>query len=120
FSAGAIVLQSEEPDLAAVAEPNRDGKLTVIDLNTRQEIVHATIDKSELQRAQQGIHLLRDKDFVYVALNGALNQQVNPWGGPWINFTTGIRGLPVNGTMYAFVQTTGKLQWKISLEHQVL
>jgi outer membrane protein assembly factor BamB len=120
FSAGAIVLQSEEPDLAAVAEPNRDGRLTVIDLRTRQEVLHATLDKGELLKGQQSVHLLRDKNLVYVAMNAANNPQMNPIGGPWVNVTTGIRGLPVNGTFYAFDAKTGKLRWKSDLPNQAL
>jgi PQQ enzyme repeat len=113
-------LQSEEPDLAAVAEPQRDGLLTVIDLHTRQPVLHAKLDKNELQKVQQSIHLLRDKDLVYVALNGANNPQMNPMGGPWVNAGPGLRGLPVNGTFYAFDAKTGKLRWKTELPNQAL
>jgi outer membrane protein assembly factor BamB len=108
FSAGAIVLHSEEPGLAGVVEPKEGGRLTVIDLRTRREVLRAAIDPSPLKDITTG-HLLRDQDQVYVGLHNA-NQAGNA-NSNWINLQGGLRGIMVNGFWFAFRRDTGKLAW---------
>lgn len=119
FAPNAIVMQSEDPDVAGIIEPSLNGKLTLLDLRTQKELMTANVDPTDVQKSQ-AVYLLRDSDLVYVAINGQINQQQNPWGGPWPNVMNGIRGLPVNGKFYAFNAANGKLQWKTDVSNQVV
>src|SRR5207302_10211195 len=58
--ANAILLQSEEANLAGVVEPAQNGRLTVIDLVARKEILHGHLDPKDLNNVHTG-HLLRDQ-----------------------------------------------------------
>src|SRR5262249_49945959 len=82
FTPNALRLESEDSHLLAVVEPTNDGQLTVIDLNTQQELLSAKIQPEHLNKVPDGGgHLLRDNDQFYVALNKPLEQQVgvNIW-----------------------------------------
>jgi outer membrane protein assembly factor BamB len=95
FPAGAMLLQTEEPDLVGVAEP-KSGKVTVFDVATQKEVLAATVkpdgrvavwdasaqkevvlepplgaehlDKVRLDKVRQ-VHLLADRDHFYLAFN---------------------------------------------------
>lgn len=128
FGPGAVVLQSEDPNLAGVVEA--DGRVSVIDLTTRTEVfpvrdrdgkAAVRVDPKHLHKAQ-AVHLLHDRLNFYLAINGPNDANVNLRGGPWSNLVpgSGIRALPVNGEVYAFERDSGALRWRASVPQQML
>ena len=99
FAAHSFVLQGDEGDLAGVLEP--DGRVRVVDPATGAEPVQIKdkIDQKYL-----------DKDATYAVLADATNVYVVPDAPPAPNTRvntnlmpgTGLRGLNVNGELYAF------------------
>jgi outer membrane protein assembly factor BamB len=119
FAANSVVLRAEQPNLAGAIEPG--GKVTVVDLSTHQEVLHATVEPKHIEKAQ-GVTLLQDRNLFYVAINGPNDQNANPWGGPWANLMpgSGLRSVPVNGLVYAWERDSGKLRWKVEVPQQML
>jgi hypothetical protein len=121
YTGNAMLVHSEEPNLVGIVEPGNAGKFTILDTVTQKELLSSTIDPKSVDKAR-GATLLKDKDYYYVAINGPLNQQQNPWGGPWQNLINGSRGIPVSGRFYAFPRDpeASKLKkWWCDLEDQV-
>jgi hypothetical protein len=114
-------LQSEEPGLVGVAEPNDQGKLTIFDGLTQKVCCSIKLDTRSFEKARS-IALLADRNAFYVAVN--TDQKANPWGGPWPALINGTRGIPVNGRFYAIRrdpdQTGQHKKWWIDLEDQML
>src|SRR5262249_6262994 len=128
FGPNTVVLHTEDPDLAGVVEA--DGKVTVIDLVARKEAalgqdrngkpIVARVDPKHLEKAQ-AVYLLRDSMNSYVLVNGPLDPNQNPFGGPMTNLIpgSGIRALPVNGYVYGFPRGVGEMWHSIDkVEHQ--
>ncbi|HEV3258768.1 MAG TPA: PQQ-binding-like beta-propeller repeat protein, partial [Gemmataceae bacterium] len=121
FSAKARVIRTEDDELTGVVEPDKDGKVTVIDLHTRKEVLVTRIDPAKLEKvAEDGVHLLRDNDHYYLTINAPFDPAANPWGGPWSNLNTGMRTVQVNGMVYAYHRATGKLNWYTDCPNQML
>jgi outer membrane protein assembly factor BamB len=120
FAANSTLLQSDEPNLAGVVEP--DGKLTVVDLTTQKEVLRNNLNPKDLEKVQ-GITLLGDRERFYVAVNGPVDQNIMNWGGgimPNLMPNFGYRQVPVNGEVYAFDRHTEKLKWRDRVENQML
>jgi len=119
FAANSVVLQTEDPDLAGVVEP--DGKVTAVNLPTLKVVLQTRVDPQHVAKAQS-VYLLRDATQFYLFPNLPVDQQTNPWGGPWPNLVigSGLRSLPVNGMVYAFAADTGKIEWQNQVSHQAL
>jgi hypothetical protein len=123
FPEHSVLLESNDPELAAVAAP--DGAVTVVDLSSSRDgqpptelQLHA--DKKDVEGLVRGM-LLRDRTHYYVAL------QVPPGGGavvqgdPGVNFTGPVRSTEVNGVIYAFDRSTHAVAWKsVPVEAQQL
>jgi outer membrane protein assembly factor BamB len=120
FSPGSLALQSAEPELAGVVEAKNGGRVTVVDLQTFQEVLAARMDARDLEKAGTQVHLLRDADHIYLAVQKPFDPQVNPWGGASTNLGGGLRWVPVNGKLYAYDRVTGKLCWKNDVPNQTL
>jgi outer membrane protein assembly factor BamB len=119
FPANAIALKTQDPSLAGMVEPE-EGKLTVVDLNTRRDLLRTrVVDPKDLDKVQQA-HLLRDKEQYYLILDQPPDNQKNPWGGPWHSVMNGLYSMVVNGKIYAFTRSTGKLRWKSDVTGQML
>jgi outer membrane protein assembly factor BamB/tetratricopeptide (TPR) repeat protein len=101
-----VVIRAEEPELVGMVEP--DGKVTVVDLRTQQEVFHASVLPEHLEKVTEGL-LLQDANQYYVILNRPCGQNVNV-EGPWSNFYA-LRSANVSGTVYAFDRLTGALGW---------
>jgi outer membrane protein assembly factor BamB len=115
FPAGSVVLQTEEPDLAAVVTPK--GEVRVTDLATQKEVLSATVRPELLKGVTEG-HLLADGDTCYVMLRAeGANERVPAW---WSNVqpASGLRVISVNGAVWAFDRGTGKLRWENEVPHQ--
>jgi outer membrane protein assembly factor BamB len=119
FAAGAIAVQSEDPDLAGAAEP--DGALHVYDLKARKEIFSGKLDPKSLEKAQS-VRLLRDGMEFYVFVNKPADAALQAHGVVQSNLmpATGLRGLPVNGEVYAFGAGAEKFRWRIGVDNQML
>jgi outer membrane protein assembly factor BamB len=120
YAVGSQVLQSEQTALLGVVEP--DGKLHVIDLQTVKPMFTARIDPRHLQGLQGRPVLLRDAQNCYVICNTPVNQNIQQFGGVQLNLQpgSGMRALPVNGTIFAFDLGTGKTRWYNKVESQQL
>jgi outer membrane protein assembly factor BamB len=118
FKANAVVLKTEEPDLTGLIEP--DGKVTVVDMRTRKDVLRAAIDPSHIKKARS-ISMLQDNLNIYVAINGPPDPNFGG-NGPWSTMQpyTGIRTLPVNGYFYALDRRTGKVRWNSEVSSQML
>jgi outer membrane protein assembly factor BamB/tetratricopeptide (TPR) repeat protein len=116
FKAGAIVLKTDEPELAGMIEP--DGKLTVVDLRTKKDILRAGIDPNHIKKARS-VALLQDNLNFYLAINGEPDAN---FSGVWSNMQpqTGLRTLPINGYLYALDRRTGKVRWNNDVGPQML
>jgi outer membrane protein assembly factor BamB len=110
FLPNAMVLRSDDTDLTGVVEPANNGKVTVIDLATNEEVLTARVEPKDLEKAQE-VHLLQDSQQIYLAIHRPLEAQNNPFGvNVWTNAGT-MRWIQVNGEVYAFRRSTGKLNW---------
>jgi hypothetical protein len=108
FAPGSVALKSEDPYLAGAVEP--DGKVTVVDLRTQQPVLRATMERKHIDKVPE-IHLVPDASRFFLLCNAppdAANVQITP---PTANAHAGLRGLPVNGWVYAFDRATGSLLW---------
>jgi outer membrane protein assembly factor BamB/tetratricopeptide (TPR) repeat protein len=111
FAPKSHVLRTEGGDLAGVVEPN--GQVRVIDLNTRKEVLNANskMDPKYLEK-DATLTVLGDASHVYVVCDGPVEAGVH------VNTNllpgTGLRGLNVNGQIYAFSSATGKKHWEVS------
>jgi outer membrane protein assembly factor BamB len=105
--ASSVVLGADSGDLTGFVEPT--GDLTVIDLHTLREAMHAHVDPAHLKDVNEG-WLLEDGNQIYVALNRKGDDGGGLPPGYSTNFS-GMRTMRVNGTVYAFHRDTGKRNW---------
>jgi outer membrane protein assembly factor BamB len=117
FPANTIVLRSEEPDLAGTVSP--DGHLTVVSLSRRKVVAAGYMDSAHLKN-QKEVHLLADAQNLYVMVHAT--DPANPNDQIWSNLqpNTGLRGLTVNGEVYAFNRRTSRLIWHNEVKNQQL
>ncbi|HEV3236960.1 MAG TPA: PQQ-binding-like beta-propeller repeat protein [Gemmataceae bacterium] len=119
FPAGSVVLRTEDRDLAGAVDPN--GKVVVIDLKSKREVLKAQMAPKHIAKVND-IHLLQDGKYFYVACNANLDPNLNPGGGTMSNIGpgTGLRNIGVNGEVYAFNKTSGKVHWHTEVPQQML
>jgi outer membrane protein assembly factor BamB/tetratricopeptide (TPR) repeat protein len=117
YAANSVVLKSEEPNFGGVVEP--DGTVRVTDVRTGKEAMKAKMDPKFLEK-MVSVHLLYDGQYFFVACNGPIDPNQNPWGGVQTNLVpnTGMRALSVNGEVYAFDAQTGKTKWHTPMPNQ--
>jgi outer membrane protein assembly factor BamB len=115
FDTKATVLQTDEPNLAGVIEP--DGKVTALDLEARKVLVTCNVKEFRIadpkSKALEDLKeplLLRDADQFYVALNKPTEGNKVWMGIVSNNFSTGLRCFPVNGFLAAF-DKKGEFLW---------
>jgi outer membrane protein assembly factor BamB/tetratricopeptide (TPR) repeat protein len=121
FAARSLVLQSEDPNLAGAVEP--DGKVHVIDLRTRKEVLNSKLydGAAHLNNAQTA-HLVADSGQFYVVLNRAQDPNLARFGGLQSNLMvgTGMRCIPVNGYVEAFRRANGEVNWNAPVVNQMM
>jgi outer membrane protein assembly factor BamB/tetratricopeptide (TPR) repeat protein len=119
FPAGSRAVRSEDPSLAAVVDP--DGRVSILDAASGRRLTSVTMNPKDLNKGTQ-LRLLQDRAQFYIACYEPFNQQMFPNGPPVVNALpgSGLRGLPVNGKVYAFDRATGKEQWEAKATHQLL
>jgi outer membrane protein assembly factor BamB len=120
--ATAVVLRTEDRDLAGVIEP--DGTVTGVDLLACREVFHGRVSRAHLDKVSEGL-LLRDGQQFYVILNRLSDPNVRSQG-PWPNFHN-LRTVLVNGTVYAFERAGGQrgegdwqMNWYAQVPNQAL
>jgi outer membrane protein assembly factor BamB len=118
YAPRSVVLRSAAPGLAGVAEP--DGTVHVLGTDGA-ELLKAKVKPEHLAGVAEA-HLLADRDSFYVACVRPAEAAVAAFGGVRPNLVsgTGLRALPVNGTVYAFTRSTGKLRWYSEMPNQTL
>jgi len=121
FAANSLDLKSEDPNLVGAVEPANEGKVTVVDLRTRKEVLVTRLGPKDLEKVQD-IHLLSDRNHFFLTINKQPNTQQNQNGGFYSNVGNGIRSVPVNGNVHAFDRRTGKHLWQPlkEISHQML
>jgi len=119
FASNSLVLRSEDPNLVGAVEPGNDGKVTVVDLRTRKEVLIAHLMPEDIEKVQE-IHLLGDRDHFYLAIAKQANPQENRFGGFYPNVTNSIRSIPVNGKIYAFHRRNSMFHYTVDAANQML
>jgi hypothetical protein len=122
FPANSIVLDSQDPDLAGVVVPST-GEVKVVSLKTRKPVLTTKLrDPADFKKAQVGatghatgaesVALVTDQDFFFLVIKQPTNpNDVNGMVMPAFQSGYGLRGVPVNGQLYAFRRADQKLQW---------
>ena len=127
YPSRSLVARSEDKSLTAVVEP--DGKVHVLDLKARKEIMSGQMSEpAEHLRNVQTIHLLADAKNFYLACqapmdaNNNINRFGNGVGSVQSNVMTqlGMRTIPVNGRLYAFERDSGEVAWHALVRNQFL
>jgi hypothetical protein len=119
FPQGSIVMESEDPRLAGVIEPS--GAIRVIDVQTQKEVLTAKLADPKHVLNNRSVHLLADPDYLFVAINGQLNNnEINGDFLPNVSTAFGMRSIPVNGMLYAFTRKDGKLLYYNQVDHEQL
>ncbi len=119
YPAGSILLRSQEFDLAGAISP--DGRASVVSLAARKEVVVSVLDPKDLQNVKEA-HLLADGELVLIALH-VVNPQGRQSGADIrsnLHAGVGLRGLTVNGKVYAFHRRTSKIAWVYDVQDQQL
>jgi len=112
FDHKAVVVRTEDPHLTGVIEP--DGKVTVVDLLTKREVLrasvlHGRITAEDIKNLFEPL-LLHDRDTFYLALNRPVDHRQVAGGMLANNFSNGLRCRPVNGWFCAF-DKKGEFLW---------
>jgi outer membrane protein assembly factor BamB/tetratricopeptide (TPR) repeat protein len=124
YPSRSLIARSEDPSLTAVIEP--DGKVHVIDLKARKEIMTGQMaEPAEHLRNVQTIHLLADSKNFYLACEAPLqannaNRFANATVQSNVMTQLGMRTIPVNGRLYAFERDTGEIAWHQLAKNQYL
>jgi hypothetical protein len=116
--AKSILIKSEDADLCGGVTP--DGEVLVYDARSQKEVLKGTV-KKELLAKHEGIHLMADRDIIYLFLNQPTEPLQGLWGGGIsANVSAGMPFLKVNGNVYAFDRSTGARVWENALTNQML
>lgn len=121
FTPRARVLETDETTLTGVIEPGSGGKASILDVHTGKDLLVTRVlprDARELDNFPEhggyGVHLLQDQNLYYLVFNAPGERAgVANFGGFVTTFGgASIRPLAVNGNIYAFERSTGKLRWR--------
>jgi len=127
FPLGSVLMQSEDPRLAGVVEP--EGVVRVFDVVTQKEVLNQKLDAggeaaTHVKEAKnaKSIHLLADPEYLFVAVNKPSDNNVVGPGEVAPNFRPGqcMRSVPVNGHVYCFDRETGKRRYLVEAPNQQL
>jgi outer membrane protein assembly factor BamB/tetratricopeptide (TPR) repeat protein len=121
FAAGATMLRSEDPNLAGAVEP--DGKIRVYDLRTQEEVLNNKAINPKDLKDVQGLSLIADHEYLYVAVNGPPDAKMaQGGGGVYSNLWpgTGMRTIPVNGTVYCFARGAATPSWYMDVPNNMM
>jgi outer membrane protein assembly factor BamB/tetratricopeptide (TPR) repeat protein len=110
FDSKAVVLNSEDPTLTGVIEPN--GKVIIVDARSGVGLLEGNalqgrVTQDDLKDLREPL-LLADRDHVYVALNRPLDGARAANGTVASNFSNGLHCAAVNGWVLAFHRRDGE------------
>jgi outer membrane protein assembly factor BamB len=105
FTAGAVVVQSQDPELTGVIE--KDNSVTLLEARTGKLLFKSLIQPEHADKLEAAA-LIGDRDHFYLALSRKATADVMSWS-PSASY--GIRSLKMNGPLYALSRSTGKLEW---------
>lgn len=108
FPAKSVMLRSEQGDLVGVVDP--EGAVSVFDIRAQKEVFKTNVKKDDLAKLTEA-HLLADRDLVYIILNQPAEQIQGIQGGLLSNIHPTMSSLAVNGPIYAFDRSNGKMRW---------
>jgi hypothetical protein len=108
FAAGTVVMRSHDPDLAGVVEPG--GRVTVVSLSQRKVVLGGSVEPDHMKNLKEA-HLLADAEGVYVVLNTQDPQGEDDVTKSNLLPDSGLRGITVNGQVYAFSLQPIKTAW---------
>ena len=117
FPAGAVMMHSHDPDLAGVIDPT--GRVTVMSVRQRKVVFGGIVNVDHMKNLKDA-HLVADSELVFIMLdtrdpaNAAQTVQSN------LLAEAGLRGITVNGMVYAFERRTSKIRWVNELRNQQL
>jgi tetratricopeptide (TPR) repeat protein len=114
--ANALVLESHVPNLAGKVDP--DGKVTVVDLRHRREVLRSALDPAHLKDVQE-VHLLADGQRIYLACRRPTDPKARLSGDP-AGGAQGMNSAWVNGWVYAFDRANGEALWWNEVKNQQL
>ncbi len=119
FPARSTLLRSVDPDLVGMVEP--DGKVRVVSLRQRKEVLQAEVDPRHVKEAMM-VWLLADSGSFYLAVSNPHDPKALPRGGARSNLWpgTGLHDVAVNGAVYCFNAQTGKKVWCSMVPNQML
>jgi outer membrane protein assembly factor BamB/tetratricopeptide (TPR) repeat protein len=130
FAPRSQVLQSENPGLTGVVEP--DGKVHVLDSHTGKAVLVTdkgydyTNPKTGMDPAHlanlQDIGLVADGERIFVACNTTPDPNVTRFGPlqSHLMANQGMRALPVNGMIYAYDRSSGEFKWNLPAPNQTI
>jgi outer membrane protein assembly factor BamB len=114
--ANALVLNSHVPYLAGKVDP--DGKVTVVDLRSRREVLRSALDPAHLKDVEE-VHLLADGKRIYLACRRPTDAKAHLSGDP-VGGAQGMTSVGVNGWVYAFDRANGESLWWNEVKNQAL
>jgi len=117
FPANTTVLHSEDPDLAGVIGP--DGRVTVVSLSRRKVVLGGIVDLAHLKNLRHA-HLLADAQTVYVMFHTVDPNDRDGLIESNLQSNSGLRGITVNGEVYAFNRRTSRVEWHNEIRKQQL
>jgi hypothetical protein len=130
FAGNSKVMKTEDPDLIGAIEPG--GKVRVVSLSQKKEVLTVQLDKDNVEKVQadkaQGIYLLRDANYYYVAVHGPADPDVPTTNGytgvqPNLQTNLGLRAVPVHGEVIVFNAKgprKGERNWQATVHNQML
>jgi hypothetical protein len=118
FTANALVVHCQDPNLAGVVEPS-DGRLMVFNSRTGSNLLASRIDPRDLDKVHD-FQLFSDLEMCYLALNTPINFQKDFIQPAQPGVSADLRSSALNGKIYAFDRTSGKLHWYTNVANQVL
>jgi len=118
FTANALIVQCQDPNLTGLVEPS-DGRLTVFNSRTGNDLFLAQINVRDLDQVHD-LQLFSDTSMHYLALNRPTTLQKDLVGAVRPGVGANTRTAAVNGKVYAFDRTSGKVRWYANVANQVL
>jgi hypothetical protein len=109
FPPGTQAIHSEGEELTGVVEPT--GKVLVFEARTKKPVMSSKLVDPQHVEGAKAIRLVGDRDFLYLAVEGPPDERRASEPMSLFSARAGLRAIPVNGAVYAFRRSTGKIVW---------
>lgn len=111
FTAQTKALLSEAKDYVGVVDEST-GKVSLIDVRQGKITIETSVDNPKDVADMQTMHLLQDREYVYLACHGNDNPLNTNYLATNMMPYSGRRTIPINGAVYSFDRKTGKRNWR--------